>query len=272
MAGGKNMENIPLPKTIKFEKTEEENMEKLVIEPCFPGYGITIGNALRRILLSSLPGAAVTAVKIKGVDHEFSTVKGIKEDMVEIILNLKQLRLKVHSDDPVVLKMKLKGEKNVKGSDFEKDGQVEIGNPDFKICTMTDKSSELDMEIVVQKGRGYIPTEAREKEKPEIGMILIDAVYTPVKNVGMKVENVRVAQATNYEKLKLKIETDGTITPKEAVSQSARILLDHFNLLLEEEGAKEPVSEEAEVKKGKKGKKAEEKTEEKAEETEETKE
>lgn len=253
------MENIPLPKTIKFEKTEEENMEKLVIEPCFPGYGITIGNALRRILLSSLPGAAVTAVKIKGVDHEFSTIKGVKEDMVEIILNLKQLRLRVFSDEPIVLKMKLKGEKTVKGSDFEKNSQVEIGNPGFTICTMTDKASELDMEIVVQKGRGYIPTEAREKEKPEIGMILIDAVYTPVKNVGMKIESVRVAQATNYEKLKLKIETDGTITPREAVSQSARILLDHFNLLLEEEAVKEPVSEEVEIKKEKKAKKAEEK-------------
>lgn len=232
------MENIPLPKKINFEETDEKNMEKLVIEPCFPGYGITIGNALRRVLLSSLPGAAVTAVKIKGVEHEFSTVKGVKEDMVEIILNLKQLRLKVHTDEPVILKMKLKGEKSVKGSDFEKNSDVEIVNPEHTLCTITDKSAELDMEIVVQKGRGYMPTEAREKEKPEIGMILIDAIYTPIINVGMKIENVRVAQATNYEKLKLKIETDGTITPKEAANQAAKILLDHFSILLEEEADK----------------------------------
>jgi len=229
------MENILLPKKVFFEKTDDKNVEKLVIEPCYPGYGTTIGNALRRVLLSSLSGGAVTAVKIKGIEHEFSSIENIKEDVVEIILNLKQLRCKAFSDEPVILKMKIKGEKEAKAADFEKNSAVEIVNPNLHIATLTDKSAELEMEIVVQKGRGYLPTEAREKEKPEIGMILIDAIYTPIRNVGMKIENVRVAQAVNYERLKLKIETDGTITPKEAVNQATKILVDHFNLIINEE-------------------------------------
>lgn len=242
------MENIPLPKKVYFEKSDEKNTEKLVIEPCFPGYGTTIGNALRRILLSSLSGGAVTAVKIKGVEHEFSSINNVKEDVVEIILNLKQLRCKVFSDEPVVLSMKIKGEKEAKAGDFEKNSAVEIANPNLHIATLTDKSAELEMEVVIQKGRGYVPTESREKEKPEIGMILVDAIYTPIKNVGMKIENVRVAQAVNYEKLKLKIETDGTITPKEAVNQATRILIDHFNLIINEDSAKaEKETEELEV-------------------------
>jgi len=239
------MENIPLPKKINFEKTKEKNLEKLVIEPCYPGYGITLGNALRRVLLSSLPGAAVIAVKIKGVDHEFSSLKNVKEDAVEIILNLKQLRLKVFTDEPVILKLKVKGDKAVKAGDIEKNSDVEIVNTDMTIATITDKNTEIDMEITVQKGRGYLPTEAREKEKPEIGTIPIDATFSPIVNIGMKIENVRVAQATNYERLKLRIETDGTITPEDAANQAARILIDHFNLLFEgPEEAPEDVKEE----------------------------
>ncbi|MEJ0021006.1 MAG: DNA-directed RNA polymerase subunit alpha [Candidatus Doudnabacteria bacterium] len=223
------MEQIPLPKKVSFEELGN-NKYKLVMEPLYPGYGVTLGNSLRRILLSSLPGAAVTAVKIKGVDHEFSTIPNVKEDVIEIILNLKQLRLKVHTDQPVKLELKVKGEKDVTGADFKKNADVEVVNQDMHIATLDNKSADLEMEVVVQSGRGYVPVEQREHEKLEIGMIAVDAIYTPVRTVNYDINSVRVGQITNYDELILTIETDGTTTGKDAIDQAAHILMDHFAL------------------------------------------
>lgn len=224
------MQKIPLPTKVDWQE-ESSSRAKLIVEPCFSGYGTTLGNALRRILLSSMPGAATTAIRIKGVLHEFSTIPHVKEDVVEIILNLKQLRMKIFSDEPVKLELKVKGEKIVYAKDFEANAQAEIVNQDLKICEITDKAGVFELEIWANKGRGFIPTEVRDKEKQEVGVIAIDSIYTPIKSVGYKVENVRVGQMTNFDKLIVDIETDGTISAREALSLSSEILVDHFNLL-----------------------------------------
>jgi DNA-directed RNA polymerase subunit alpha len=231
------MESLLLPSKIRYAKGERPNEGVLTVEPCSPGYGTTIGNALRRVLLSSLPGAAVTAVKIKGVDHEFSAIKHVKEDVLEIILNLKGLRVKLHGEEPVKLFLTVKGEKTVTAADFEKDAQVEIVNADMTLATITDKAGSLEMEVTVAPGRGYRSTEERVKEKLELGNIAIDALYSPVLNVSYKVEATRVGEKTDFDKLVLRVETDGSINAKEAVTQAVTILLDHFNLLtnIEEE-------------------------------------
>jgi DNA-directed RNA polymerase subunit alpha len=226
------MENILLPNHITFEAGERSHEGVLIMEPCFHGYGTTIGNALRRVLLSSLQGAAVTAVKMKGVNHEFQALEGVKEDVLEIILNVKGLRLKSFSEEPILLHLKASGKKEVTGKDIEANADVEIINTDHKIATLTDAKSELDMELVVSRGRGYSPTEERRTESQVIGMIAIDALFSPVRNVGYRVENTRVGEITNYDRLVMTIETDGTITAEEAVHQSAKILMDHFMLLM----------------------------------------
>ncbi|MBI4053698.1 MAG: DNA-directed RNA polymerase subunit alpha [Candidatus Doudnabacteria bacterium] len=238
------MEAIPLPKNCKFIE-EQGNKSVFVLEPCYPGYGVTIGNAIRRVLLSSLPGAAVTAIKIKGVDHEFSTIPNVKEDVVEIILNIKQLCLKSHSQEPVRVSLKAKGEKKVTAAMIEKNDQIEIVHPDLHIATLDGKGAELDMELNVEQGRGYVTVEAREDERMEIGMIAIDAIFTPIRNVNFSVENVRVGKMTNYDKLTMHIVTNGTITGREALDAAARIAVDHFQLLLKEnfETAEEPATE-----------------------------
>jgi len=225
------MENIFLPSKIELKEGETKNEGILVIEPLFHGYGTTLGNALRRVLLSSLPGAAVTSFKIKGATHEFSTVKGIYEDILEIVLNLKQLRLKVYSDEPVVLKLVKKGEGEVYAKDITKDASVDIISQNLKICTITDKNIELNMEITVAKGTGFEPTENRNKTDLPVGAIAIDSIFTPLADVGFKVENTRVGQITNYDKLVLTVKTDGTISPEYAINSAVKILLDHFNLL-----------------------------------------
>ncbi|MFA4845989.1 MAG: DNA-directed RNA polymerase subunit alpha [Patescibacteria group bacterium] len=225
------MENILLPSRIQYEAGGRPHEGVLVVEPCFHGYGTTLGNALRRVLLSSLPGAAVTAVKMKGVNHEFQAVKGVKEDALEIILNLKALRLKCFSDEPVKLTLSVKGAKTVKASDIEPNADVEIMNPDLVIATVTEDKATLDMELTVRRGRGYSPTEERTNEVQELGTIAIDSLFSPIRNVGYKVENTRVGEITNYDKLIMTIETDGTITAQEAVEQSAKILIDSFALL-----------------------------------------
>lgn len=225
------MENILLPTKVELSK-EKGNAYVLTVEPCHPGYGNTLGNALRRVMLSSLIGAAVTDVKIKGTTHEFSTLPHVKEDMLDIILNLKQLRLKLHSDEPLKLKLHIKGEKNVKAGDFEKNAQVEIANPDLHIATLTDDKAELDMEVTLRNGRGASPVEEREKKDREIGLIGIDAVFSPVKVVGYNIENVRVGQRTDYERLVLNFEIDGSSTPDEVVRGAVQLLLDHFNVVL----------------------------------------
>ncbi len=225
------MEQIILPSKIEVQKTEIPNKEVITIEPCYYGYGTTLGNALRRVLLSSLPGAAVTAVKIKGVSHEFSVVPHVREDVIEIILNLKKLRLRVFTDEEVRLFLKAKGEREVKADDIEKNADVQIVNPELHIADLTSKEADLEMEIFVSRGRGYVPTEAKEEKKLEMGVIGVDSIFTPVRNVGIKVEPVRVGRITNYDKLILDIETDGTITPSEALVQSVQILIDHFSLI-----------------------------------------
>lgn len=225
------MENIFLPTKIELKEGENNNEGLLVIEPLFHGYGTTIGNALRRVLLSSLPGAAVTSFKVKGATHEFSTIKGIYEDVLEIVLNLKLLRLKIYSEDQVVLKLVKKGEGDVFARDIAKDANVDIINQDLKIATITEKNTELNMEITVQKGLGFEPTENRDKANLPVGAVAIDAIYTPIVDIGLKVENTRVGQITNYDKLTLDIKTDGTISPTYALNYAVKILLDHFNLL-----------------------------------------
>jgi DNA-directed RNA polymerase subunit alpha len=238
------MESLLLPSKIRYVEGERPNEGTLVVEPCSPGYGTTVGNALRRVLLSSLPGAAVTAVKIKGVDHEFSTIEHVKEDVVEIILNLKAFRLKLHSEEPVKLFLSASGAKTVTAADFEKNADVEIINPEHAICTLTDKNATLEMEVTIGPGRGYRSTEERAKEKLELGNIAIDALYSPVLNVSYKVEATRVGEKTDYDRLRLHVETDGTVSPKDAIAQSVSILLDHFNLLVQPEDGEMPAEEE----------------------------
>jgi DNA-directed RNA polymerase subunit alpha len=238
------MEPIILPSKIEIKKGKLPNEAVVTVEPCYYGYGTTLGNALRRVIISSLPGAAVTAVKIKGVQHEFSTIPHVKEDVVEVLLNLKQLRMKVHSAEPVRLVLRAKGEREATAKDIEKTSDVEIINTDLHIVEMTNKNADLEMEIFVSQGRGYVPVEAREKEKLEIGAIAIDSIFTPIKNIGYKVENVRIGDITNYDKLILSIETDGTITPEDALEQGVNLLIDHFNLFLLKPAAKEAAEEE----------------------------
>lgn len=245
------MEALLLPSKIQLLPGDNERTATLVVEPCYHGYGTTIGNALRRVLLSSLPGAAVTAVKVKGAQHEFMSIDGVKEDMLELVLNLKQLRLRVFSDEPVRLHLSVKGEHVVTAADIEKNADVEVMNKDLVIATLTDKKADLEMEIFVSRGRGYMPIEERSKDKHELGVIAVDAIFSPVREVAFKVENVRVGQITNFDKLSLTIETDGTITPREAAGAAVKILSDHFSLLSESlaEGEAMPAAraEEAEV-------------------------
>ncbi len=233
---------IHLPSTIEYIKTDRDNVEQVVVTPCSQGYGTTLGNSLRRVLLSSLPGAAVEAVKIEGVQHEFSAVEGVQEDMIEIILNLKQLAVKVHSDEPVVLSLSKKGAGPVTAKDFDKNSDVEIANEDMVIATLTDAKKTLNMEITVAKGQGYVPVAKKDTKHLDLGTIAIDSLYTPIRDVGYNVEMTRVGDVTDYEKLTLTVETDGTITPQESIEQSTKILMDHFALLLD---SSESVEDEA---------------------------
>lgn len=226
------MDIIALPKKIEFIKGTKPNQKQVIIESCYPGYGITIGNALRRVLLSSLPGAAVVGVKIKGANHEFMALPHIKEDILEIILNLKQLRLKVFTEEVVKLELEIRGEKEATAADIKKSNQVEIANPDLILAHITDMSGVLEMEIFVATGSGYITTENREGEKHEIGYIGVDSIFTPVLTVGINVENVRVGKMTNWDKLILDIVTDGTITPEDAFADATKILIKQFTALI----------------------------------------
>jgi len=241
------MEDILLPSKIELIPGDDARKATLVVEPCWHGYGTTLGNALRRVMLSSLPGAAVTAVKIKGGSHEFQALPGVQEDVLELTLNLKSLRLRMYTDEPVRLTLSVKGDRVVTAADIETTSDVEIVNKDLHIATLTDKKAELEMEIFVGRGRGYEPVEARVNEKNELGVISIDSVFSPVREVGFKVENVRVGQITNFDKLIMTIETDGSILPEEALNSSLRVLLDHFSLLKEsfkDEAVAAPAAEE----------------------------
>lgn len=228
------MQNIALPSKPKYTEIAK-NHGKFEIGGCYPGYGSTLGNALRRVLLSSLPGAAIRSVKIKGVSHEFSTIPGVMEDVVQVILNLKQVRFRSHSEEPVTVTLKSKGEGPVTGKDIKCPSSVEVVNPDQVIATISDKKSELEMDIIVDRGLGYVAVETREDEEREIGEIAIDAIYTPVKRVNYEVENMRVGKRTDYDKITLEVVTDGSVTPEEAFSQTVKILVDQFSVLLENE-------------------------------------
>lgn len=226
------MQNIPLPQKPKIIQ-KEGNRAVFEIEGCYPGYGVTLGNAVRRVLLSSLPGASITGVKVKGVQHEFSTIPGITEDAIQIILNLKQVRLKLHSDEPVTLFLSAKGQREVKAGDIKTTSEVEVINKDAHIATLTEKKAELEIEIKVEKGLGFVPVERRKKEKLEIGLIAIDAIFTPIKKANFEVENMRVGEQTDFNRLKIEIETDGSISPEQAFKEAAEILVNQFNLFLE---------------------------------------
>lgn len=223
------METIFLPSKMHFAPGALVNESVLTVEPLHHGYGTTVGNALRRVLLSSLPGAAVVAMKIKGVQHEFSTVSGVKEDVLDIMLNIKKLRMTVHSEEPVVLRLVANKVGVVTAAAIEKNADVVIANPDLELATITDAKTPFDMEITVARGRGYVSTEERDVAPTEIGLIAVDAMFSPVRNVGFRVENTRVGEITNYDKLIMTITTDGTVSPQEAVEQSTKILLNHFS-------------------------------------------
>jgi len=213
------------------ESAVDTNSATFVIEPLHPGYGMTLGNSMRRVLLSSLAGAAVTAVKIEGVSHEFSSVKGVREDMIEVILNLKQLRLRYNGDEPTTIVLSKTGTGAVTAADIKATSDVEVVNKDLVIAHLDGAKAKLEMEIRVEQGRGYVPVENRAGEKLPVGMIAVDALYTPIKRVRYSVENTRVGQMTDLDKLTLEVETDGSITPKDAVAQAAEILVGHFQVI-----------------------------------------
>jgi DNA-directed RNA polymerase subunit alpha len=224
------------PENINFDSESlTDTYGKLYAEAFERGFGTTIGNALRRVLLSSIEGAAITSIKIPGVPHEFSTLNGVKEDVVDIVLNLKQLRLKLHADDPKEVSINIKGPREVKGKDIETGAQVEILNPDQHIATI-EKNVNFVMEMVVEKGKGYVTAEGNKKEDLSVDAIAIDSIFTPVKKVNFWIEAARVGRSTDYDKLVMEIWTDGSITPQKALTQSADILIEHLSLFqLEEE-------------------------------------
>lgn len=253
-------QSLSFPDKITFNKSKRPHTKELVIEPCFPGYGTTLANALRRVLLSSLSGGAIIAVKIKDASHEFSTLPYIKEDMLEIILNLKKIKFNIHGDsnEHIKVTLKVQGEKEVTAKDIKTTSDVEVANPEAIIAHLTDKAAELEMELFVKNGMGYSSTESRADEKLDLGTVSIDATFTPIVSVGFRVDNVRVGEYTNYDKIVMEVETDGTVTPEEAVKESAQILITHFQLITGEKQPKinseadEPVAEMPDEVKGEK--------------------
>ena len=202
------------------------------IDGLYPGYGHTLGNSLRRIILSSLPGAAITTIKVDGAMHEFSVLSGIKEDVITILLNLKKVRISTVGDEPQTLTLKVKGVKEVTAGDIKLPGGVEILNPEMVIANLTDKSAELNMEIVVEKGLGFVSKETLQKNRLDIGFIGLDAIFTPVRRVSYEVENMRVGDRTDFNRLKIFITTDGTITPKEALEKSIEIMINQLKAIV----------------------------------------
>lgn len=229
------MQLIPTPTGIEFQK-ETDYKGDFIIEPLYPGYGLTVGNSLRRVLLSSIPGAAITSVKITGVDHEFSALPYVKEDIVDVILNIKQVHLAIDGEvdpaEPLKIILKKTGEGKVTAGDFTCPTQVTVANKNLHLATLTDKAASLEMECVVERGLGYIPTENRPAGNLDLGHIAVDAIYTPINHVNFRTENVRVGEMTNWDKLIISLETDGTITCLEAFSLAVHILQDQANTLV----------------------------------------
>ncbi len=232
--------NIILPSKPRVS-SEKEFAGVYEIEGLYPGYGHTLGNSLRRIILSSLPGFAITSLKIDGVNHEFSTLAGVKEDVINIILNLKRIRFQVVGDEPQTIKLSVKGPKTVTAKDLTLPGQVTVINPEQPIATLTDKNTTLSAEIVLEKGLGYVPSEVLKKDRIEVGNIALDAAFTPIKKVSYEVENMRVGNRTDFNKLIIHIETDGTLTPREALEQSIKIMVNQLKAII---GFKEEDDEE----------------------------
>lgn len=255
------MEFAYLSSTVSIKTVSEDSkLGVFEIEGLFAGYGLTIGNAIRRALLSSLPGAAVTEIKVKNVSHEFSTLPGLKEDIVELVLNFKKLRFISHVDEPQVLSLKVKGERVVTAADIELNSNVALINTDEVIGTLTAKDAELEIEIKVERGLGYVPAEARKSEgRLAIGVIAIDAIFTPVTRVNYTIEDMRVGDRTDYNRLRLEVTTDGTISPSSALHKAANILKDHFEklALVEVKETETPTAETPEPKKRKTKKKEE---------------
>ncbi len=243
--------NVTLPSKPRVVK-EDGNHGIFEIDGLYPGYGHTLGNSLRRIILSSLPGAAITQVKITGAEHEFATMSGIKEDVITILLNLRRMRLALHSDEPVTMNLKASGAGVVTAKDIDAPSQVEILSKDEPIAEITAKTGKLEIEMTVEKGLGYVPREIHQKDKVEIGTIALDAVFTPIRRANYEVENMRVGDRTDYNRLRLIVETDGTYSPREAIEQSIEIMIHQLKAVIgfqdtheEEEVDKEEVTPEA---------------------------
>jgi len=238
--------NVALPSKPRVV-TEEGTSALFEIDGLFPGYGHTLGNSLRRIILSSLTGAAITSVKIDGVPHEFSTIDGVQEDVITILLNLKRIRFAMTSNEPQALMLSVNGEKDVTAADIKTTGQVEVLTPEQHIATLTAKNASLSIELTVEKGLGYVPREARSEERAEIGTIHLDATFTPIRRVNYEVENMRVGDRTDFNRLRIFVETDGAITPREALERSIEIMIHQLKAIVgfkeshEEEAAAEPM-------------------------------
>lgn len=222
------MLSVSLPDASKYEKLDA-NSGRFIISGCYPGYGTTLGNSLRRVLLSSLPGNAAVSVKIRGITHEFTTIKGVVEDAVQIMLNLKLVRFRLHGVEEATIFLKVKGERKVTAKDFKTTSEIEVVNPKQHIATMTSSTAELDMEVNVERGLGYVPVDQQDREEKEIGTVAIDAVYTPIRRVNFLVENMRVGKKTDFDKITLDVITDGSITPEEAYIQAVEILMSQYN-------------------------------------------
>jgi len=249
-------QNIALPSKPKVVK-EEKFSGVYEIDGLYPGYGHTLGNSLRRIILSSLPGAAVTQIKINGVNHEFSTIEGVKEDVIAIILNIKKIRFKLESEESQTLSLKIKGVKDVTAGDIEMPSQVEVMNPELGLFSVTGKDTNLDIEITVERGLGYVPKEVVHKDRVDVGTIAVDAIFTPIRRVFYEIENMRVGDRTDFNRLRITVVTDGTISPREALEDSISIMIAQLKAIVgfkEEVVIEEPVIEapveEAEVDSG----------------------
>lgn len=220
---------ITLPKSPRI-KEQSGDRAVFEIEELYPGYGVTVGNALRRVLYSSLPGAAITQVKLKGAPHEFSTLPGVLEDVLEITLNVKQIYVKLHGDEPQVATIKAKGARKVTAGDIDAPSQVEVLNKDAHIATLTSKDAQFEAELMIEPGLGYVRVEQQQKGRAGIGTIPLDAIFTPVRKVNFEVENMRVADRTDYNRLILEIVTNGTISPQDALAYASKLLCQHFTM------------------------------------------
>lgn len=235
------MGNIALPKKVKFEKTNKPNNTLVEIGPCFPGYGITLSNSIRRVLFSSMPGAAPIGIVIEGVEHEFMSLKHFQEDILEFILNLKQLRMKMFTDEIVELELDIHGKKEITAGDIIKNPEVEIVNTDLVLGHITDMAGSFKASIFVKKGMGFEMVENRETKEKRVNYIEIDAIFSPVIHVGIDVEPARVGKVTNWDKFTMDITTDGTISPEEAFNESVKILIEQLGAL-EDQNIEEPVN------------------------------